>query len=42
MIGEKGIHIFSNFRLSEKDQKKYEVVIKKFDEYLLPKKNIIY
>ncbi|XP_011688911.1 PREDICTED: uncharacterized protein LOC105450661 [Wasmannia auropunctata] len=41
-IGEEGIDIFNNFNLSEEDQKKYEAVVKKFDEYLLPKKNIVY
>lgn len=42
LIGEEGIDVFNNFKLSEENQKKYEVVVKKFDEYLLPKKNIIY
>ena len=42
IIGEEGIDIFNNFGLSEEDKKKYELVIQKFDEYLLPKKNIIY
>ncbi|XP_018359748.1 PREDICTED: uncharacterized protein K02A2.6-like [Trachymyrmex cornetzi] len=41
-IGDEGIDIFNNFNLSEADQKKYDVVVKKFDEYFLPKKNIIY
>lgn len=42
LIGEEGIDVFNNFKLSQENQKKYEVMVKKFDEYLLPKKNIIY
>ncbi|XP_039304646.1 uncharacterized protein LOC120357660 [Solenopsis invicta] len=41
-IGEEGIDIFNNFQLSEVDQKKYDLVVKKFDEYFLPKKNVVY
>jgi hypothetical protein len=41
-IGEEGIDIFNNFKLSDEDQKKYDLIVKRFDEYLLPKKNVIY
>jgi len=42
LIGEEGIDIYNNFGLSEEEKNKYDEVIRKFDEYLLPKKNIIY
>lgn len=41
-VGEEGIEIFNNFGLSDVDQMKFDLVLKKFDDHLLPKKNIVY
>ncbi|XP_076666560.1 uncharacterized protein LOC143368070 [Andrena cerasifolii] len=41
-IGEEGIEIFNNFDFSDDDRKTYDLIIQRFDTYLLPKKNVVY
>ena len=38
-MGEKSKDIFVSFKLSEKDGKKYDVVIKRFEDHFIVKKN---
>jgi len=42
IIGDEGVEIFNNFTLEEAERKKYEVVLKEFDKYLIPRRNEIY
>ena len=42
VAGEEALEIFNTFGLSEEDKVKIDVVIKKFEEYCTPKKNVTY
>ncbi|KAK7093228.1 hypothetical protein V1264_007018 [Littorina saxatilis] len=41
-MGNEAEKIFSQFNLNAEDSKKYDVVLEKFNEYFLPKKNVIH
>ena len=38
-MGEKSEDIFMSFKLSEEECKKYEIVIKRFDDHFIAEKN---
>ena len=40
--GEEALEIFYTFSVSDEDKVKIDVVIKKFEEYCTPKKNVTY
>nr|XP_022902184.1 uncharacterized protein K02A2.6-like [Onthophagus taurus] len=42
IIGEEAVHIYNTFNLSDEDRKKYEKVMKAFEDYMNPNKNVIY
>ena len=42
VAGEEALKIFNTFGLSDEDKVKIDVVIKKFEEYYTPKKNVAY
>lgn len=43
VIGDRALKVFNNFTFStEADKNKFIIVIKKFDEYFMPEKNITY
>ena len=42
VAGEEALEIFNTFGLSDEDKVKIAVVIKKFEEYCTPKKNVTY
>lgn len=42
MIGEEGLDVFNNFKMSDEDKKKFNKVIDQFESYMNPKKNILY
>uniref|UniRef100_A0AAV2M4H2 Retrotransposon gag domain-containing protein n=1 Tax=Knipowitschia caucasica TaxID=637954 RepID=A0AAV2M4H2_KNICA len=41
-MGSEAEKIFTSFNLSEDEKKSYEAVLKKFDEYFIPRRNIIH
>lgn len=42
IIGEEGIEIFNNFKLTDTEKKDYTKVVGEFEEYLKPKYNEVY
>lgn len=42
LIGEEGIRIFNTFKIEEANKDKLDVLIKYFDEYFNPKKNVTF
>lgn len=42
IMGEEGVEIFNNLKLTEAEKKNYEKVMQQFELYMNPKKNIIY
>ena len=41
-MGKEAEHIFKSLVFDEGDEGKYEKVLEKYDEYFLPKKNVIH
>uniref|UniRef100_A0AAV2LJT0 Retrotransposon gag domain-containing protein n=1 Tax=Knipowitschia caucasica TaxID=637954 RepID=A0AAV2LJT0_KNICA len=41
-MGSEAEKLFTSFNLSEDEKKSYEAVLKKFDEYFIPRRNIIH
>ena len=41
-MGPEAENIFKSFALSEEDQKKFDEVLKKYDDYFYPKRNVIH
>ena len=41
-MGPESEHIFAQFGLKDKEDKEYELVVKKFDEHFRPERNIIH
>lgn len=42
LIGEEGVEIFNTLALTEEDRKNYSKVVKEFENYTSPQKNIVY
>ena len=41
-IGREAEHVYKSFTLAEGDEKKFDVILPKFDEHLVPKRNVIH
>lgn len=41
-LGEEALELFPTFDLSDADKKSYEKVIKSYEDYCTPKKNVVY
>lgn len=41
-LGEEGLDLFNTFNLNEEDEKKPEIIIKAFDDYVNPRRNVIF
>lgn len=42
IVGEEAVEVFNTFNLTEEQKKNYDIVVKKFEEFCIPKKNIVY
>ena len=41
-IGREAEHVYKSFTLAVGDEKKFDVILPKFDEHLVPKRNVIH
>ena len=41
-IGREAEHVYKSFTLAEGDEEKFDVILPKFDEHLVPKRNVIH
>ena len=41
-IGREAEHVYMSFTLAEGDKKKFDVILAKFDEHFVPKRNVIH